>query len=69
MVIFGDLFQPHHYIAPFFLTIVDEYYKCTWIFKNKSKLEKVKYIFIIFNQFIKHYKGNVHNISSGSETF
>ena len=52
----------------FFLTIVDDYTRCTWVFLMKVKSETLKYLFYFFHHIIKQYKKHVHTISSGSGT-
>lgn len=56
-------------VIVFFLTIVDDYTRCTWVFLMKAKSEILKYLFYFFHHILKQYKTHVHTISTSSRTF
>lgn len=67
--IWGPFFYPSTTGARYFLTIVDDYSRCTWLYLMHAKSETLKFIQFFYNFVITQHSAHIANISTGSPSF
>ena len=65
--VWGPYTQPTHNSCSYFLTIVDDFTRCTWIFLMKSKSESVSHLMHFIEYVATQFNSTVHTVRFDNE--